>query len=230
MIELVICDDHSLVRASLRKAMAADGQFRVVGEAASAPVLLSLLADLQPNTVILLDLNLSRAGLMDGLALVTRLKHGAASFPVLVVSMHDEADVVRAALAAGADGYLTKDSSLEVLREAIHHVHQGRGYMDPALVRVLSRSNQAASAEHALGRLTARESEIVRLLSGGSRVIDIARQLGLSIKTVSTHKMRAMDKLGVQNNADLVRVMDELDPGSRPGELQPSTGPRASPH
>lgn len=212
MIELLICDDHSLVRASLRKAMAAEGQFRVVGEAASAEELLSLLGNTQNEAVILLDLKLGRSSLMEGLALVTRLKSGPKPLPVLVVSMHDEADVVRAALAAGADGYLTKDSSLEVLREAIHHVHQGRGYMDPSLVRVLSRTQQAAAPEKPRGRLTAREREIVKLISSGIRLIDIARQLGLSIKTVSTHKMRAMDKLGVHNNADLVRVMDGLDP------------------
>ena len=120
--------------------------------------------------------------------------------------MHDDAEIVSQALQAGARGFVTKDSSFDVLQEAIVQVHQGRHYLAPNLVEpvVLGRGPQAHQRWDAL--LTPREREVLVQLCAGRRLSDMAALWGVSIKTVSTHKVRLMEKLKVSNNADLIKL------------------------
>ncbi len=202
MIRLMVCDDHDLVRTSLVRALQAHADLAVVAEASGPEEVLQQLPGAAVD-VLLLDLSLGSGAVTAGLDLLHRLQAQPSPPPVLVVSMHNEPELVSQALQAGARGYVTKDSSLEVLIGAIADVHQGRSYLSPQL-----QDGQAAGPERRPGwyaALTPREREVMGLICGGRRMRDIALSLGLSIKTVSTHKVRLMTKLGVASNADLIK-------------------------
>jgi DNA-binding NarL/FixJ family response regulator len=209
MIRLMVCDDHEMVRTALVRALQADARFTVVAEADSAAGLLAQLGGDTAIDVLLLDLSLGRDGVAAGLQTLEQVIARRPELPVLVVSMHDEPEIVRRVLQGGARGYVTKDSSIDVLQEAILQVVQGRRFLDPNLVEpVVTRAAAPARASWD-APLTPREREVLQLISGGQRLRDIAVQLGLSVKTVSTHKMRLMQKLDVTNNADLIRFCVE---------------------
>jgi DNA-binding NarL/FixJ family response regulator len=177
-----------------------------VAEASSATSLLELVKSEVQADVLLLDLNLNNAGLNAGIELIAKVRTASPSLGVLVVSMYDDPEVVRTALQAGASGYVTKDSAITVLEEAIQHVHQGRKFLDPGLVEsVIVKARREKNSPWDVA-LTKREREVLTLLVKGQRVSDIALSMGLSIKTISTHKIRLMEKLNVSNNADLVKL------------------------
>jgi DNA-binding NarL/FixJ family response regulator len=206
MIKLLVCDDHDMVRTGMVRALQTQGQFQVVGEASSAVGLLALLNAKLEVDVLLLDLNLDSLGLAAGIQLISKVCAISEAPPVLVVSMHNDPEVVRSALGAGAKGYVTKESAFVVLEEAIRHLHQGRRFLDPNLVEltiVKSRRTLNAPWDDAL---TKREREVMVMLVTGRRVSDIALDMGLSIKTISSHKVRLMEKLNITNNADLVKL------------------------
>jgi DNA-binding NarL/FixJ family response regulator len=206
MIKLFICDDHEMVRTALARALQSNAVFTVVAEASCASGLLELVRSAMEADVQLLDLNLNNAGLNAGIALIAKVCGARPPLGVLVVSMYDDPEVVRSALQAGASGYVTKDSAITVLEEALQHVPQGRKFLDPSLVEsviVKARREKYSPWDIAL---TKRERVLLALLVKGQRVSAIALSMGLSIKTISTHKMRLMGKLNVSNNADLVKL------------------------
>ncbi|HSV45356.1 MAG TPA: response regulator transcription factor, partial [Ramlibacter sp.] len=125
--------------------------------------------------------------------------------PVLVLSMHNEPQVARRALKAGADGYVTKDSEPELVLAAIRKVAAGGRFIDPALAEQMAFDQVTPSAEQAHDRLTDREYQILILLVRGHSLNDVASQLAISSKTVSTHKARLMQKMALRSNAELVR-------------------------
>ncbi len=206
MIRLLVCDDHDLVRAGLVRILQSDDRFQVVGEASSRDQLMARLRRAQDVDVLLLDLRLDTPGVAAGIALIEALHATWHNLPIVVVSMHDDAEIVGQALQAGARGFVTKDSSFDVLQEAIVQVHQGRHYLAPCLVEpvVLGRGPQAHQRWDAM--LTPREREVLEHLCAGRRLSDMAAGWGVSIKTVSTHKVRLMEKLKVTNNADLIKL------------------------
>jgi DNA-binding NarL/FixJ family response regulator len=206
MIRLLVCDDHDMVRTGLVRALQSQGQYQVVAEAASAQTLLELVRNGPAADVLLLDLNLGRAGLVAGIELIAQVCASKAALPVLVVSMHNDPEVVCGALDAGARGYVTKDSAFDVLEDAIRHLHQGRRFLDPNLVEpIVMRSRRAPNTPWD-ATLTKREREVMAMLVTGRRVSEIALHMGLSIKTISTHKVRLMEKLNLGNNAELVKL------------------------
>jgi DNA-binding NarL/FixJ family response regulator len=202
-LRLFLCDDHDLVRTALARALAALPDLAVVGEASNAADLQRLLAQSEPD-VLVLDLNIGEGGAAGGVALVERLRARHPNLPVLVLSMHDDAEVVSRVLHAGAHAFVTKGSPLESLREAIVQVGRGRRYIDPSLVPSLVGQRPEGSAWDAV--LSPREREVMARLCAGQRLSEIAATLSVSIKTVSTHKMRLMEKLQVRNNAELIRL------------------------
>jgi DNA-binding NarL/FixJ family response regulator len=206
MIKLLVCDDHDMVRTGLIRALQTDGQFQVLAEAASAEALLALVASQTEAEVLLLDLNLGGAGLAAGIKLISKVCASNAKLPILVVSMHNDPEVVRSALGAGAMGYVTKESAFDVLEEAIRSLHQGRRFLDPNLVEPMLMKSQRSPNVPWDAALTKREREVMVMLVAGERVSEIALNMGLSIKTISTHKVRLMEKLNMANNADLVRL------------------------
>lgn len=199
MIRLVIADDHAIVRSGLREIFATAIDLQVAGEAATATELEALLARVDID-ILLTDMSMPGGGV----DLIRHVHTCWPKLPVLVLSMHNEGQIVSRALKAGAAGYVTKDSDPEILIAAIRRVAGGGRFIDPALVeQVVFDAESVDSSPQRL--LSAREFEVLRLLAAGVSVNDIADSLHLSAKTVSTHKARLMQKLGLDNNAELVR-------------------------
>lgn len=206
MTRIVICDDHELVRTAIGRALESNPDLLVVGEASDSRGLVDLLEspDLLPE-LALLDLNTDGGGVAGGLALVERLARQHPRVQVVVLSMHSEPEVVDRALRAGARGFVAKGSSMDTLVQGLEAIRRGRRYVDPALVEgLILRREQGDRPWDA--SLTPREREVMARLCAGERLSQIADSLGLSVKTVGTHKMRLMEKLGVRHNAELIRL------------------------
>ena len=196
MIRVLLADDHEIVRDGLKRILAATTDVQVTGEAASGDEALALVkAD--DFDVALLDM--SMPGLA-GIDLIKRLKIEKPGLKLLILSMHGEHQYAARALKAGASGYLTKDSAAEKLLGALRKVAAGGVHVSDAAAASL------VSAERAPHKaLSDREFEVLRLLAGGRSPTEIAAQLHLSVKTVSTHKANIQEKLGLGGTADLVR-------------------------
>jgi DNA-binding NarL/FixJ family response regulator len=151
--------------------------------------------------VLLLDMTMPG---ISGVDLIRRVRTEDAALPVLVLSIHNEAQVVARAVRAGATGYVTKDSDPDILLAAIRKLAGGGRFIDPKLVDVMVfDTHSSAAAPHEI--LSDREFQVLHLLAAGKSINAIAEVLVLSAKTISTHKMRIMQKLGIENNAELIR-------------------------
>lgn len=200
MIQVLIADDHAIVRSGLRQVLGATGEIAVVGEAVNGAALLEQLRQLDCH-VVLLDLSMPGLG---GFDLIRRVRLERPDLSVLVLSMHNEGQIVTRALRAGAAGYVAKDSDPDILLAAIRKVARGGRFVDPNLVDglVTNLSTPEMDEERALSD---REFQVLQLIVNGHSLNEIAESLHLSAKTISTHKMRLMRKLGVDNNAELIR-------------------------
>lgn len=200
MIRLIIADDHAIVRHGLKQILALEPDIHIVGEASSGGELQEVIAR-APCDLVLLDMNMPG---LSGVDLIKWLQDSYPDVPVLVLSMHVEGQIASRALKAGARGYLTKDSEPEILVGAILRVSAGGKFIDPALVETLVFDHdQGSSALHEV--LSERELQVFLMLASGTTITDIASELFLSIKTVSTHKFRLMRKMNLQTSTDLVR-------------------------
>lgn len=201
MIRLFIAEDHAIVRCGLRQIFALVPDLEVVGEAANGGEVLAGLRH-EPFDVLLLDMNMPG---ISGAELITRVKTHRPDLPILILSMHDEAQVAARALRAGASGYITKDCEPDILLAAIRKVAAHGRYIAPEIAEkmVFEVSSTAQLSLHS--QLSERELEVFRLLTTGKCVNDIATQLAISSKTVSTHKVRLMEKLKLTSMADLMR-------------------------
>ncbi len=198
MIRVLIADDHEIVRDGLRRILAASGDLQVAGEAADGDQALALV---RANDYDVAVLDMSMPGLA-GLDLIKRLKAEKPGLGLLVLSMHGEQQYAARALKAGASGYLNKDSAADQLLGALRKIAGGGVHVSDAAAAQLIRGADDG-APHA--RLSDREFEVLKLLAAGRSPSDIARQLHLSVKTVSTHKARVQEKLGLAGTAELVR-------------------------
>jgi len=202
MIRIVIADDHAMVRGGLTQIVATTSDIEVVGEATQGDEVLALLGQ-TPIDLLLLDMTMPG---LSGVELIQRLHEEKPALPILILSMHNAVPVVARALKAGASGYVTKDSEPEVLLMAIRKIAGGGKYIDPALVDAMvfdSSDNDILPHEN----LSEREFQILKMIAAGLPLGEIADQLCLSPKTISTYKMRLMQKLDVDNNADLIRYV-----------------------
>jgi two-component system invasion response regulator UvrY len=199
MIRVLIADDHEIVRDGLKRILAASADLQVAGEAADGDQALALV---RANDYDVAVLDLSMPGLA-GLDLIKRLKAEKPRLPLLVLSMHGEQQYAARALKAGASGYLHKDSAAEQLLVALRKIAAGGVLVSDAAAAQLISGAGGAGPPHT--RLSDREFEVLKLLAAGSSPGEIARRLHLSVKTVSTHKARVQDKLGLAGTAELVR-------------------------
>jgi len=201
MIRLILADDHAIVRSGLKQLISLSPDLQVVGEAVDGSQLLEVLRQGRPD-LVLLDINMPG---LSGPDLIARIRSHWPSLPILVLSMHNEPQVAARVLKAGASGYVTKDSEMEVLLGAVRKVAAGGRYIVPELAEklVFDVSFGSDKLPHAL--LSERELEVFRLLAAGKGVNEIADQLCISNKTVSTHKTRLMEKMNLGSTADLVR-------------------------
>jgi DNA-binding NarL/FixJ family response regulator len=204
MARIAIADDHPIIRKGLRQIMADTNDLAVAGEAGNADDLLTLLRS-QPFDLVILDLSL---GARSGLEV---LKHIKSEFPrlrVLVLSMHHESVFGARVLQAGASGYLQKESAPEELVRAIRRILGGGIYVSDAMSQKLAADmTRGGKPRLPHEHLSDREFEIFLLLGSGKSVTDIASQLNLSVKTVSTHRTRILRKTGFSGNEDIIRYV-----------------------
>lgn len=200
-IRIFIADDHPIVRQGLRRIIEADTGLVISGEADDVASLLSAL-DTTPTDLVLLDVSMPGGHFLETLRDL-RTRHP--SVRVLVLSVHPEDQWAVRALKAGASGYLTKDHSPDQLLGAIRRVYRGGKYVSPTLAEHLAQhlEGDGQRAPHEL--LSDREFEVMRRLGSGLTVSQIASELSLSAKTVSTYRTRILEKMAVATNADLVR-------------------------
>lgn len=203
MIRLAIADDHPIVREGLRRIAIEDAGITVTGEAATAAELFRLLSAAAVD-VVLLDVSMPGATFVET---VVRLRDEHPTVKILVLSVHPEDQWAVRALRAGAAGYLTKDKSPEQLVQAIRRVARGGKYVSETLADQLAGLADARRVRAPHELLSDREFEVLRALGTGMTVKDVAAQLRLSAKTVSTYRTRLLEKMGLKSTADLVRYV-----------------------
>lgn len=203
MTRLLIADDHAIVRWGLRRIFELAPEVQVIGEAANGA---EVLERLQQDGVDLLLLDLNMPGL-NGADLIVRIKTRWPGLAILVFSMHNEPEIATRMLKAGASGYIAKDCGPESLLVAVRTVAAKGNYIDPAIASKMVFMTADRRSAH-MG-LTERELTVLRLLSRGMCVKEIGELLAISGKTVSTHKARLMDKLGITSMAELMRYSIE---------------------
>jgi DNA-binding NarL/FixJ family response regulator len=202
MIKVLLADDHSIVREGLRRIVEESGDLEVVAEAADGREALRQVAELAPDVAVV---DISMPGI-DGLEVVSRLKDTHPGLPVLILTMHEEAQYIVRAIEAGAMGYLTKQSAPEQLVTAIRRVYSGQRYMtDEATEALALRIARGTRDKTPLDSLSMRELQVLRRLAMGHTNREIAQAYSLSIKTVDTYRARLLKKLDLRNNAELIR-------------------------
>jgi DNA-binding NarL/FixJ family response regulator len=200
MIKILIADDHAIVRGGLKQILATTADMTVTAEAAQGSEVIERLRSCEVD-LLLLDMTMPG---ISGVDLIRRVRAEQPALPVLVLSIHNEAQVASRALRAGATGYVTKDSDPEVLLAAIRKLADGGRFIDPKLVDAMVFEKHAGDVPpHEV--LSDREFQVLQLLAAGKSINDIADMCALSAKTISTHKMRLMQKLGLANNAEVIR-------------------------
>jgi len=207
MIRLIIADDHPIVRGGLKHLFQLSLEIDVVAEADNSQQLLNLLKDNEVD-LLLLDLNMPGCS---GIELITHIRSHYPDLPILVLSMHNELQIVARALKAGASGYLTKDNEPEILLSAIRKVATGGRFIDPKLAENLVFEFEGLDEKKPHEKLSEREFEVMQLLASGKSVNEIADALFISNKTVSTHKTHLLKKLHLNNITELVRYFDAQD-------------------
>jgi DNA-binding NarL/FixJ family response regulator len=200
MIRIFLADDHTIFRQGLKQILADEADIDIVGEATDGDELLAQLPS-APCDIVLLDLTMPGRS---GISLLREIAT-AEDRRVIVLSMHEEDQYIVEALKAGAAGYVTKNSASDQLLQAIRKVVKGELFVSASASQSLIRQVRTPRAELPHTRLTPREREVFNLLVRGSKMSDIARKLGLSIKTASTHKTNLLNKMQAETTADLIR-------------------------
>jgi len=201
MTRVMIADDHAVVRDGLRHILERAGKFEVVGEAADGTQVMGLVRDCAPQ-VLLLDLSMPGRS---GLELIRLLRDEHPALRILVLTMHAEEQYIVRAFQAGAAGYLTKESAATELVSAVAQVASGGTYVSQSIAAKLASSLQERHGDAPHLSLSDRELEVYRRLVLGEPLTTIATALCVSAKTVSTYKMRLMEKMQLPNEAALVR-------------------------
>jgi two-component system invasion response regulator UvrY len=199
-MKVLIVDDHPIVRAGLRRLLAAEPGLEIT-EAASGQEAVGTFRDGRPD-LVLLDLNLPG---ISGMEVLGRLLIEDAKARVLVISMYDNPIYVARILEAGARGYVSKNAPPEQIVEAVRRVAAGRTYIEPEMAQELALANVRPAA-HPLSQLSSRDIEILRLLADGSSLTEIAEAIGVSYKTVANHCSLLKAKLATPRMADLIRM------------------------
>jgi two-component system invasion response regulator UvrY len=201
MIKVLITDDHPIVRRGIRQILEDDERISLVDEAGNGIEMFSKLKE-QKYDVILLDISLPGRS---GLDLINQIKRTRPSVAILILSIHSEAMYAIKALKSGASGYLTKTSAPDELISAINKVARGERYISSSLADALAESLVSDSEKPLHYLLSCRELEVLSLFEEGKKVVQIAAELSLSPKTISTYRARLLEKLKLHTTADLIR-------------------------
>lgn len=193
-IQVVIVDDHVMVREGIKQLLEMDGDIKVIGEAGDGEEGIKIIEKTDPD-VILLDVNMPK---MNGLEMLQKLKKTGIPRKVLILTIHNEVEYLLKAVEIGVNGYVLKDSELAVLRKAIFSVHHGENYIQPSLAPLLMKRMQENTSEVAEG-LTKREMEVLKLIAEGMYNKEIAEKLMISEKTVKNHVSNIFRKINVSD-------------------------------
>jgi DNA-binding NarL/FixJ family response regulator len=201
MISILIADDHTIMREGLKRILENQEDFVVVGEATNGFEAMDWVRK-GGFEVLLLDLSMPGKS---GVELIKQIKVEAPKLPILVLTMHEEEQYAVRTIRAGASGYLTKESAATLLVDAIRRVAAGRLYISPSVAEQLALNIMPSNDDLPHKRLSDREFEVFQLLASGASVSEIAEKLHLSVKTVSTHKTRILQKMDANSLADIVK-------------------------
>jgi len=206
-IQILIADDHGVLRAGLRTLLNAEPNLEVIAEASDGNDVLRLASELHPD-IVLLDISMPGPG---GIEVTRRLKEALPELRVLILTAHEDESLLREAVQAGAAGYIIKRAVESELINAIHSVWRGDLYVHPAMTRALLKETSLfpAMPELSVESLTPREIEVLRLIAKGYTNGQIAKELSLSVRTVESHRANLMGKLELRSRVELVRYAME---------------------
>jgi two-component system, NarL family, invasion response regulator UvrY len=199
MIRVLVADDHVVVRKGLIHILAGDPEIAVVGEAANYGELRKVLQE-APVDVMLLDIQMPGR---NGLEIAKFMKQELPRLQIIILSMYPEDQYAVRALRAGASAYLSKSAPPEILLQAIKAVAAGRKYISAEVAQALAERVSGDVSERPHEDLSDRELQVLKLISSGKRLADIARDLSISPKTVSVYRARILEKMGLESNAEL---------------------------
>jgi len=200
-VKLLICDDHPLVREGIKVALSQQPNIEITGEASTGREAVSEAKRSRPD-LVLLDMSMPD---LNGLEATIRIKQFDKDIKILILTMYDDEEVVMRCLAAGASGYILKDTPLPQLVYAIRMVMKGHEYLDPGVTRNVNEYlQQSTPYQSSYDRLSLREREVLKLVAEGLSVKEIAIRLNVGAKTVDTHKYNLMTKLDIHNAAGLI--------------------------
>ena len=201
MIRIVLADDHTIVREGLKQILSAAPDLFVAGEAQNGHEVLQRVRELDFD-LLLLDMSMPGKS---GTELIKQVKSEKPKLRILVLSMHEEEQYAVRAIKAGASGYLTKESASAQLVSAIRKVAAGGAFISSAVAEQLALGAMPGAEGPPHSTLSDREFQVLKMLVSGKTVSEIAESLNLSVKTVSTHKTRLMQKMNISSQADLIR-------------------------
>jgi DNA-binding NarL/FixJ family response regulator len=201
VIRIVIADDHAIVREGLKRIVSSIADMEVAGEAGNGTEVMQRVRELAFDVLVL---DLSMPG-RSGMELIKLVRGEKPQLRILVLSMHQELQYAVRAIKNGASGYLTKESAPGQLEQAIRKVASGGAFISAEVAEQLALGAMPGSEAVPHESLSNREFEVLQLLVAGVSMTDIATQLNLSVKTVSTHKTNLMQKMGLQNQSELIR-------------------------
>lgn len=201
MIKVLIADDHAIVRKGLSQIIAEEQDMTVCGEASNGQEVLDR-AMSEPWDVLVLDISMPERS---GLEVLHELHALRPDLPVLILSMYPEEQYAVRVLNAGAAGYMNKESALDELTPAIRKVHAGGRYISSRLAERLASELSSHTQKPLYERLSDREYHVLKMIGTGKSVREIADELMLSVKTVSTYRARVLEKLNLKTNAELIR-------------------------
>ena len=203
-INIFLADDHTIMRAGIRALLENESDMVVVGEAEDGRSAVKLACQLLPD-VVLMDIAMP---LLSGLEATRQIRHDCPQVQVLILTMHDNEEYIRQALANGAMGYVLKDATAHELLDAIHAVHRGEAVLSPAVTRLVIEDYLRwgdLQKDHSSDGLSHREREVLQLIAEGYSNRQISEIMSISIKTVQTHRMNLMAKLDLHDRADLIK-------------------------
>lgn len=196
VIQVMMADDHMMVREGVKALLEIDGDIKVIAQANDGVECLKILEEVSPD-VLLLDINMPK---LDGLSVLDTVKRTKPGLKVIVLTIHNEGEYLYSAYEKGADGYVLKDSGSDILKRAIRVVHQGEQYIEPILMpRLRERIENNKNPEKKEDKLSKREFEILKLVAVGMYNKEIADQLSISEKTVKNHMSSIFRKIKVSD-------------------------------
>ncbi len=205
MINILIADDHVLVREGLKKILKSESDMTVCGEASNASEVFERVRNKETD-IVLLDISMPGS---TGLEVLEGLKRDYPQLPVLILSMHPEDSFAVRAFKAGASGYITKGSAVEELVQAIRKIVGGGKYVTPTLAEKLASELEIDHTRLPHEMLSNREFQIMRLIAAGKKISAIAEELALAPSTVNTYRVRILEKMNMRSNAELTRYAVE---------------------